>query len=608
MGLLKFFLKIDIFGRDLMFEENDVQAYKTYIGSCLTILAIISVSIIGFLFGSEIYNRINPTVISSEEMIEESIVKASDYPIIFYFMDGDSLQNYDIDSVFDFHIFTINFSHQMVSEFTSTTFGLVECNPDHYNREKEFVQRKIEGAKANKQKLFCLPFSEDTIFKNTEASPNSDAYVLRILDCTPEMRARIGDTRPCNPVDFNRKKVFVYAYYRDSYLNPKNYTDPINYYDSTIGYQFAGDLSNRLYIGLTVNKIVTDYGWILEDEQEQEYVSVGSIQARTNSVIDNERWSLVVHSPNIRKKTTRNYLKIQELFAKIGGLFNAITIIVNVLTYDYIRFKYRVHYSKYIVSQSTNFSKCANESVDKDNSRGVLSDINAESKKKMASIANNYLVKSNENTDNNKLIPGNINPKEENPLNKINLFAPKVSPLRKTSDKANMEKNEDKEDSRKDMDEEREPRDSKVKNVQDNDISRSNIIEKKEKGTKEEMKKKEEKGRESPLNNNFMQNPKKKSKKSTINKILEKNEAQKEENPVSSRQSNQEKIRALNGVYYFFYVFRRVFFCCRKSLPCSQPSVEYLLSKKLMKSFSFENYLNKLRVIEEQEESVQECK
>ena len=87
--MLEYFLKklkkIDLYGRDLMFEEHDVQAFKTYVGSLLTLITFITLTIIGFLFGKEIYQIKIPIVTVSNEILNESLVPLSDFPIVMYF-------------------------------------------------------------------------------------------------------------------------------------------------------------------------------------------------------------------------------------------------------------------------------------------------------------------------------------------------------------------------------------------------------------------------------------------------------------------------------------------------------------------------------------------
>ena len=45
-------------------------------------------------------------------------------------------------------------------------------------------------------------------------------------------------------------------------------------------------------------------------------------------------------SPNLVDDISRSYMKIQDLLAKVGGMINALIIIMKIMTYNYIRFLY----------------------------------------------------------------------------------------------------------------------------------------------------------------------------------------------------------------------------------------------------------------------------
>ena len=60
---------------------------------------------------------------------------------------------------------------------------------------------------------------------------------------------------------------------------------------------------------------------------------------------DDVYW-LTLECPQIVKKYLRNYMKVQELFAKVGGLINAMMITVNLATLHFLKFEYYKHCRK----------------------------------------------------------------------------------------------------------------------------------------------------------------------------------------------------------------------------------------------------------------------
>eukprot|EP00340_Litonotus_pictus_P009956 CAMPEP_0170531486 /NCGR_PEP_ID=MMETSP0209-20121228/62279_1 /TAXON_ID=665100 ORGANISM="Litonotus pictus, Strain P1" /NCGR_SAMPLE_ID=MMETSP0209 /ASSEMBLY_ACC=CAM_ASM_000301 /LENGTH=269 /DNA_ID=CAMNT_0010826179 /DNA_START=114 /DNA_END=920 /DNA_ORIENTATION=- len=87
-----------------------------------------------------------------------------------------------------------------------------------------------------------------------------------------------------------------------------------------------------------------------------------SLMGESNNILD-----LIIDAPTLRTKTLRNYLKVQELFARVGGLANAFMITVKILTYHFMKFKFYffVHENSFAVAQgsSSKQSSCKNENV-----------------------------------------------------------------------------------------------------------------------------------------------------------------------------------------------------------------------------------------------------
>lgn len=80
-----FLKQIDLFGQDLKFVENDSQTYKTSMGAIFTYLLIISIIVISFLFGKELYEKKTPYLMQSEEIVppDEASVDLREFPLFF---------------------------------------------------------------------------------------------------------------------------------------------------------------------------------------------------------------------------------------------------------------------------------------------------------------------------------------------------------------------------------------------------------------------------------------------------------------------------------------------------------------------------------------------
>ena len=92
-----FFKKIDYLGQQIGFENDDSTNYKTNQGAFFTLIVIISCSVIGFIFGQEIYLRENPIVRYSKTLESISKVDVNKFPFLIgvSFTNGSIVKNID---------------------------------------------------------------------------------------------------------------------------------------------------------------------------------------------------------------------------------------------------------------------------------------------------------------------------------------------------------------------------------------------------------------------------------------------------------------------------------------------------------------------------------
>lgn len=345
---LRKFKKIDLYGRDLMFEEHNVQAFKTYIGAVLTLITFITLTIIGFLFGREIYQRKIPIVTVSNEILNESLVPLSDFPIVMYFArkNGRNIENID-----NYIEVSVNYFKISPEKFINSTVyaGVLPCDPNSFTKHRDYISNLLEQAKVGDLQPYCINFDKNYTLKNPYAVANSASMGVSISECN------ISKNPKCLPDAKNTtKNMIATVFFMNSFINPKNYSNPVNYYEDSIVKNVGNGITISNYLKLSYDKLQSDNGWILEETFETEIITLQSIRESPALKETSLLISFVFEASKQRKFTTRNYLKVQDLLAKLGGLFNACSLVFQVLIYDYIRFKYRAFYSKNIINFEEN--------------------------------------------------------------------------------------------------------------------------------------------------------------------------------------------------------------------------------------------------------------
>lgn len=366
MILLNKLIKIDIFGRELMFEEHNVQAYKTFIGATLSIITFLTVIIIGILFGKEIYERKTPIVIESEELKNSTRISLKDYPILINFR-GDGVRTIDPHSLFDMSVIVLHMSPSNQFSFISMTSGLRalnKCDAKNYTYGQDFVNASLQQANLDKDYVYCINHTDEYFFQNQFNTPNSTFIALSVSHCNEEARSKNKNLPKCLPKQ-ERLKLLKEAYLRidflNVYLSPNDFKEPITRFKDSLTFDLHSSMTKQVKVMFVKNLQQSDNGWMIQDIKQTEYTALKSYTELITDFGENsELITLVLESSPIRKKTQRNYMKVQDLFAKIGGLFNACVMIANLILYDYIRFKFRVNYFSFISSLDNSSSNNSN--------------------------------------------------------------------------------------------------------------------------------------------------------------------------------------------------------------------------------------------------------
>ena len=155
---MDYFRKVDIFGQEIGFEENQSSKFKSVQGAIFTSIVIIVCSVICFLFGQEVYLRKQANVRLSKKLIEpaSTIIRVNENPFIFSIVDkfGRLLTNAD-------EYITVSFTQYTILQNATTTikpFPLISnCTYDKIPNFQSF----FNNGYFNKGGCFCPDSSKD---------------------------------------------------------------------------------------------------------------------------------------------------------------------------------------------------------------------------------------------------------------------------------------------------------------------------------------------------------------------------------------------------------------------------------------------------------------
>lgn len=323
--------KIDLFGKLFMFEEKEHQRFSTFGGIILTFIIVTTCIIIGFLFGNEIYERKDPTVIFSTEKAEQSRVNITDFPIFYAFTTKTSQNQPLAIKYLDAGLSMYEYDKNL--KVTKTSYsGYKRCDKNMFTDKYRDYAGNILISIGGFYDLYCLVYDESLYFKNTYTSPESTFINLALTLKSGNFTVEEMDER-----DEVMSGLFFTMVYMDSFIDSSSYNSPINYYQTTNMQQLSYNLLQRHIFNLEIVNFITHQGWLLEDSKENDVFMVKSIQKETSNSPRSLLW-VTICSPNIRTKIIRSYMKLQDLLAKIGGFFNALYMLSLLVSKNYVDF------------------------------------------------------------------------------------------------------------------------------------------------------------------------------------------------------------------------------------------------------------------------------
>jgi hypothetical protein len=334
--MISIFKKLDYLGQPIGFEYDNSTTYKTIQGAFFTLIVTVLVSIIGFIFGQEIYQRKDPIVRYAKSLEKVSSVNVNDYPILI----GINFKNGSLVKNIDEFMEPFFFYGETSSEFKSTSYfrSIGPCTSANFTSFRaEFTNLTCDNGGC-----FCVDPRENASYQNKFMSANSSIVHIGFRPCD-------STNRKCNPaMDELMKNFIFFAMTVNFYVDPGNYENPVKYFIDTHAIQSSIDFYKRGYISISNHIFISDNGWMFEDLNIIKYTQVSSFKSDIlkYSPGNTPLVAVTFDSPNLIDSYNRSYIKVQDLFAKIGGLINAAFIIMYLLTFNYLRYIYLIEIAK----------------------------------------------------------------------------------------------------------------------------------------------------------------------------------------------------------------------------------------------------------------------
>lgn len=345
------FIKLlDYYSLNVNLTYNGKEKYSTVFGGLLTLFSIVIVLINAWLIGNDIIKKEEPTVITSDEDL------------------GYTYPNYTIS--YDNFFLGYFFSDHQNNPFEDET--VLKVVPIYYTSKYD-----TNGTLVYEEEELGLISCSDYFTQNNIQFPMSSA-VMEPLKCINNLNHSVGGfwtvdyvkyiyfsiytcrnntlkphEKPCKPqeeIENTLTKLFFNIFYESVMVNAKNYTHPMKRIISEDWYVMQASLFKEIDYHFENYVVKTDTGVIFNSDMDVKS-SLGFQKIRQDyKVIENDDdndhndnnliFMFQFYISNKNKIYQRTYIKIQNIFANLGGIIQVTIIVTKFFFNFYVKKKF----------------------------------------------------------------------------------------------------------------------------------------------------------------------------------------------------------------------------------------------------------------------------
>ena len=327
------FEKMDLLGPKFHFYDGVSLKRRTKLGGILTILLIISSILLFFIFGNELFNRINPNItISIQEDSIYEIIDLYQNQIGFAFRLEDFDGHYKNDSNFlYFKFFYHSFDKSHTGKYKNYSTG--ESITFHICNESDFY---YEHLNKNHGILYC-PDLGGKKFGGYWDNPFIYYFEFQIFFC--KNGSNYSENNTCTSIEylkqfFNKDNPRIFSlYYPVVEFDPLSYFNPLKIHYKNYYYYLNHQTQRSDDFFLKKTILNDDKGWLFDNIKNISLWGIDTITSSYNFFSEKDLntegssskiYTLKIYNTMENNYYTRYYMKIHNVIAIVGSLVNVI--------------------------------------------------------------------------------------------------------------------------------------------------------------------------------------------------------------------------------------------------------------------------------------------
>jgi hypothetical protein len=365
---------VDRVGIEPKLTFKGMKRHKTTLGSFMTIVLEI-LSILGLIFlGRDIVQKKSPVYFTGKltNMDPEQIsLNSSYFPFLIAIEDPTKNLNYfKDDSIYTVKAIRSRQFRTVLKDGTvqvaqnTSSFNLGNCDLNIHFQGFEDLFNTVDYKNS-----YCIPPSEQVTLQGTFSSMIYDVFRVQVYQCN-----NATSKVPCKSqdiIDSKLKTTYLAFSWGDYQSNPSNYSYPMQRQTGNLPIPFSNYYQKRISAEITRSRYQTDTGLITEDTESQSFFMLNNGQFIEQffpfkPAVSDFLLQLTFRFASVEQISHRSYIKIQNLLAQLGGLYNILymlsSLIVRILTRNY--FYLEILNDNFQIDTKSGYRKPANNVTD----------------------------------------------------------------------------------------------------------------------------------------------------------------------------------------------------------------------------------------------------
>ena len=339
---LSFIRNLDIYGIQFPLRYKKNSSYSTKPGIIFSIITFIIAIIIIIYFGQDVIKQKNFSIISSQQSVyHDSIINLSN-ETIFFVLTSQNGSFIEIDYSY-LNITSESNNHIVDKEDNfnlkrySKKIELEKCNSSYlkkYNYNFEVINEN------NINKFICIKPNQNLTFFGRYGDKINGFNIIEFFLSKCKNGTNFNYCQSNEKIDDLLKKSYFQIFYFTTDINHFDIKNPIFKTLRVETFQISPSFIKRYYYYLTPSKYESDNGLLLNSKKkynffEYEETNLEFVEFEQDLTTNEEAHRIievVFTTTGMYKNYVRTLVKIQDIFAKIGGILNFLFLFFQTVT------------------------------------------------------------------------------------------------------------------------------------------------------------------------------------------------------------------------------------------------------------------------------------